>query len=317
MMLKEALMSLKEKALYIVSIVSFISALFAYLYESHATHVLPVITYPLRIYVIPLILVGLIFLVLALILRTENETTALTKVPIPWRFVLTFLLIGFIMKILGEVVHELLGHGFFCLLFGGQIKSYYISLLWPYELSSVSCDIPNATLSQRIWILAGGILNCLILSYLLQILLLWKQTRSQFSFPLFWLSFWCYINATGYLIIGGVSPFGDVAALIAYGVLTPPLALLIGTVLFLIGFFLLSEILRRTLSPVLGEQSSWGILTFWFIIPVLVGLTMLGRGMFNIFFVFFSIVPVLFSYLLEFQLKRNKGILLKIFNGQS
>ncbi|MFX0061506.1 MAG: hypothetical protein ACFFC7_04910 [Candidatus Hermodarchaeota archaeon] len=317
MRIKEALMILKEKVLYVASLFSFISALFAYLYESRTTYVLPIITYPLRIYVIPLALIALIFLVLALIVQTENETNAFTKSPILWGFVLTFLLIGFIMKILGEVVHELLGHGFFCLLFGGQIHSYYISLLWPYELSNVSCDISYATPSQRIWVLAGGILNCLILSYLFQILLLWKQTRWQFSLPLFWFSFWCYINSTGYLIIGGVSPFGDVAALIAYGVLVPPLALLIGTGLFLIGFFLLSEILCRTLTPVLGEQSSWGVFIFWFIIPVLVGLTMLGQGMFNILFIFFSIVPVLLSYLLEFQLKGNKDIFLKIFNRKS
>lgn len=34
------------------------------------------------------------------------------------KFLSLFLSVGFIMKILGEVIHEIIGHGLFVLLFG-------------------------------------------------------------------------------------------------------------------------------------------------------------------------------------------------------
>ena len=48
------------------------------------------------------------------------------------KFLSIFLSIGFIMKILGEVIHEVMGHGLFILLFGGTITRVHIALLWPY-----------------------------------------------------------------------------------------------------------------------------------------------------------------------------------------
>lgn len=221
----------------------------------------------------------------------------------PWTFILSFLIVGLLMKVVGEVVHELLGHGSFVLLFGGRVTYFYISLLWPYEFSYVGWSIPSAASDQIIWIISGGILVCAIFSYLIQILLLRKQIPWQLSVPLFWLSFWCYINSTGYLILGGVSPFGDVKELIRLGVLTSSFALLIGTALFLVGFFLLSEILRRTLTAFAGEKTRWLIVVFWLIIPALVGLTIVGRGMSHFLVILFGFVPILLSYLLEFQIR--------------
>lgn len=221
----------------------------------------------------------------------------------PWHFTLAFLIAGFMMKVVGEAVHELLGHGSFVLLFGGQITHFYISLLWPYEFSYVGWSIPSATPGQMTWIIGGGILVSVIVSYSIQILLLRKQIRWQFSVPLFWLSFWCYISSTGYLIISGALPFGDVEELIHLGVLTSSFALMIGTALFLTGFLFLSKILRKTLTIYLKQKTRWWILIFWFVIPVLVGLTMAGRGMFHFLIVLFSFIPILLSYLLEFQIK--------------
>ncbi len=51
------------------------------------------------------------------------------------KFLVPFLCFAFIMKGISEFVHEVMGHGFFVLLFGGQITSVHISLTWPYELS--------------------------------------------------------------------------------------------------------------------------------------------------------------------------------------
>jgi len=299
-------MSIKERALYIASLVLFAGAIYAYLYESRSTGLLPVVTYPFGTHAVSLALIGLVLLVLALIAQrfspeVKNKTS--TSGTGPWAFILAFLIAGFMMKMVGEVVHELLGHGFFVLLFGGHVTHFFISLLWPYEFSYVRWSIPSASPGQMAWVTSGGILVSAIVSFSIQILFLRKQLRWQFSVPLFWLSFWCYINATGYLIVGGVFPFGDVEELFRLGVLTSYFATIIGMALFLAGFFLLSEILRGTLIAFLKEKAGWGILTFWFIIPALVGLTMAGRGMSHFLLVPFSLIPILLSYLYEFQVK--------------
>jgi len=92
------------------------------------------------------------------------------------------------MKIGGEVVHELLGHGPFVLLFGGHVTHVYISPLWPYKLSYVRWSIPSATPEQMAWIIGGGIRVSALVSYSIQLLLLRKQLLRQLSVPLFWLA---------------------------------------------------------------------------------------------------------------------------------
>jgi hypothetical protein len=53
------------------------------------------------------------------------------------KFLAISLVIAFVTKVIGEIVHEVAGHGLFIVLFGGQITSIHISLLWPYELSYI------------------------------------------------------------------------------------------------------------------------------------------------------------------------------------
>ena len=161
-------MSIKERASYIASLALFAGAIYAYLYESRSTGLLPVVTYPFRTHAISLALTGLVLLVLALIARrfspeVKNKTSASgTR---PWAFILAFLIAGFMMKIVGEAVHELLGHGSFVLLFGGHVTSFYISLLWPYEFSYVGWSIPSASPDQMAWVIGGGILVSATVSF--------------------------------------------------------------------------------------------------------------------------------------------------------
>ena len=126
---------------------------------------------------------------------------------------------AFVTKVVGEFVHEVMGHGFFILLFGGEIVDVHLSILWPYELSYI---VWRGTFLpwQHTWIAGGGILVCLIVSGMLQTLLLFNIVKDwRLSTLLLWLALWTFLNPTGYLIIGGISPFGDVAALINDGVL--------------------------------------------------------------------------------------------------
>ena len=130
------------------------------------------------------------------------------------KFFAEFLLMAFLMKIAGEFVHEVMGHGLFVLFFGGRITRVYLSILWPYELSYIGWS-GSFESWQIIWIEGGGILICTMTSIILQaLLLLGMAEHRRWSIPLFWLAFWTFLNPTGYLILGGISSFGDIAALI-------------------------------------------------------------------------------------------------------
>jgi len=218
-------------------------------------------------------------------------------------FLVSFIVAGFIMKIVAEFVHEVCGHGFFVMLFGGEIASVYISLLWPYELSYINWVLPNTvTSAQRAWIYAGGILVCLGASFLTQsFLLAKKKIHWRFAITLFWFAFWTLVNSTGYLLIGGLKPFGDVYELIELSILTSILSLTIGFIMFAMGFIALSWILRRTLIDIFpAKKAGLGVTLFWLIIPALVMVMLANpeRGL-QWYYLPLTFTPTLLSLLIE------------------
>jgi hypothetical protein len=200
------------------------------------------------------------------------------------KFLMVFLSTGFATKILGEVVHEFMGHGLFVLGFGGRITSVSISLLWPYRLSHIGFAPPSGGFLpwQQALVDGGGILMCLMVSFILQVVLLSsfsKKGNWVVSCALFWLAFWTFINPAGYLVVGGIKPFGDVASLIAAGVMTGELALILGLLIFLVSLFTLSLILRNVLRKAgVNQDARWSIVLFWLIVPVLTLFTVVGLG---------------------------------------
>jgi hypothetical protein len=201
-----------------------------------------------------------------------------------FKFLMAFLSLGFVAKILSEVVHEIIGHGLFAVAFGGRITNVSISLLWPYELSHIGFAAPpNGFLPwQKVLVDGGGILMCLIVSFILQAILLSsfsKRGNWVVSSTLFWLAFWTFINPAGYLVVGGIKPFGDVANLISAGVMTQELAFILGLVIFLVNLFSLSLILRNVLRKAgVNEDARWSIVLFWLIVPLLTLASVVGQG---------------------------------------
>jgi hypothetical protein len=163
------------------------------------------------------------------------------------------------------------------------------------------------------WIAGGGILVSIIVSGVLQALLLFNVIKDwRSSTLLLWLAFWTFLNPTGYLIIGGVKPFGDVASLITAGVLTQELSLLVGLILFVAAFPSLSKILVTQLTITNVVESVNGLrlsLTlFWTIIPVITMVTCLGMRLQIFYFQVFtalSLVPPLLAMLLPNFLRSN------------
>ena len=216
-----------------------------------------------------------------------------------------FVVVGFVVKIVAEFVHEVCGHGLFVLLFGGEITGVHISVLWPYEFSYINWNLT----AQTAWVYAGGILVCLCVSFLTQVfLIVKKKTPWYLALTLFWLAFWTLINSTGYLIIGGLTSFGDVKELIALGVLTSLLSLIIGFIIFVMGFVGSSWILRKILIELFTpKRASLGVSLFWLIIPVLV-LVMLAnpeRGL-QVAYLPLTFIPALLSFVIEYFLVLSK-----------
>ncbi|MFW6102589.1 MAG: hypothetical protein ACOC6O_02935 [Chloroflexota bacterium] len=200
-----------------------------------------------------------------------------------FKFLTVFLSLGFVAKILGEVVHEVMGHGLFVLAFGGRITNIRISLLWPYELSHIGFVPPPGGFQpwQEVLVDGGGIIMCLAISFILQAILLSslsKRAHWAVSSTLFWLAFWTFINPAGYLVVGGIKPFGDIADLISAGVMTQELAFILGFLIFLVSLFTLSKILSNVLRKAgVNEDARWSIVLFWLIVPLLTLLTVVGR----------------------------------------
>ena len=106
------------------------------------------------------------------------------------RFLLTFLFLGFLMKVACEFIHEL-GHASFVLMFGGRITGMSISVEWPFTLSHTRWELQNPSDIQIALVSVAGILFDLFTSLSGQVILRTRKEIRPFSaIALFWLSFW-------------------------------------------------------------------------------------------------------------------------------
>jgi hypothetical protein len=219
-----------------------------------------------------------------------------------FKFLVAFLPMGFVAKILGEVVHEVMGHGLFVVVFGGRITNINISLLWPYKLSSIGFSAPLGGFQpwQEVLVDGGGIIMCLVVSFILQLILLLnlsKKGNLLVSSMLFWLAFWTFINPAGYLVMGGIEPFGDITNLISAGVMTQQLAFILGLILFLVNLLSLSIILRNVLRKAeINEDAKWSIVLFWLIVPLLTLFSVAGLGQ-PLVIALLGFIPLLAAYI--------------------
>jgi len=180
------------------------------------------------------------------------------------RFLLTFIFIGFLMKVASEIIHEM-GHTLFVLMFGGKILGIRIGVEWPFTLSHTTWDITNPSNTQIALIAIAGILFDTLASIAGQsILILRKKIRPIIAISLFWLSFWAYLSSVVYLVMGAVHPFGDVLDLIT-AVSVPRLWIgSAGVALLISNTYSLSIILKDLFSRVLQQaKASETVPYFW------------------------------------------------------
>jgi hypothetical protein len=266
----------RDEWLLLISMVFLTAASFSYLYEQRYTGLLPVITYPYRDYALPLAVLGAVIFAFALYLRLRGSPREPFSLPFsPAALNLAFFVAtGLIMKVAAEIMHEVGGHGFYVLLFGGRILGVHISLLWPLETSYIWWSLPSLGSFEHALVLGGGILNGILVSFTLQLLLFLRPQSRRLMVPLLWFAYWNYISSAGYLLSGGFGAFGDVAELIKIGFLTVLSSLLLGLAVFTVGYILLSIILRRLITPLVSARNlGYAVSGFWLTTALVVILT--------------------------------------------
>jgi len=196
----------------------------------------------------------------------------------------------------------MLGHGLITVLFGGRIEGVHISLISPLDTSHITLNQNNLTYEQYLLAVSGGMVVDLTLSFLLQVILLLRHFEWKFSIPMVWFAYWCHSNDTG-IIIGNAltGGAGDMTDLIEEGIISAPSALILGIILYFLGFFAISTIIRRMLLSYSIEKPKvkFYILIFWMIVPFNVVLYVFKTGLVTILII--GLAPLIISYILEFQ----------------
>ncbi|MHA1129694.1 MAG: hypothetical protein ACTSQI_14430 [Candidatus Helarchaeota archaeon] len=192
-------------------------------------------------------------------------------------------IISFLLKYASEWTHEFLGHCGFGWLAGGTPQSWYVSWIWPLEFGYASVTFPIGTGSiPKAIMIIGGISACLIAAFTSHLLLfrigrkkvLPKEeittTQLLIFHGLYWYGFWAFINSIGYLILGGLTDFGDIHLFKIYTGIPSWIIITIGFLAFFILYYLISFNCAVLFRPLLPHTSTKRILiVFWLSIPLI------------------------------------------------
>ncbi|MHA2347368.1 MAG: hypothetical protein ACXACP_11675, partial [Candidatus Hodarchaeales archaeon] len=167
-------------------------------------------------------------------------------------------------------------------------------MISPFDTSHINLDQNNLTYGQYLIAVSGGIIIDLTLSFLLQGILFLRNFEWKFSIPMVWLAYWSHSNDTS-IIIGNAltGGAGDMTDLIEAGIISAPLALMFGVILYFLGFFLTSSIIRRMLIFYSIEEPrvKLYILIFWTIVPINIVLYILKTGLVST--IILGIIPLI------------------------
>lgn len=214
------------------------------------------------------------------------------------RFTLFFVFIGFLMKIVTEVIHEA-GHISFVLLFGGRINAVDISFEWPFALSHTVWELSDPTNLQIALVAIAGILFDTITTVTGQLTLRKHRNLSMYAkISVFWISFWAYLSSVVYLVMGAFQPFGDISDLLR-AVRVPRIWIgVLGFTMLFIFTYSLSVILRNIFTRELKtEKSSELVSIFWLLLHLFfVSLTIVKYGVPTPPIITSAIMVVIFSW---------------------
>ena len=181
--------------------------------------------------------------------------------------VLLVILAAYFTRLTSCGIHELLGHGFWAWIFGANSIQVYVSWLgfgwcrWSPPLSGFA----------RVMATAGGLLNTFTIGAVILAFLYVVPRKGGFylRFPVFLLGFWTTITQASYLLLGGLTGYGDPAVL--HSLINVPLSffVLIGFGLFLVAYLVVSTLFLSEVSGLFPEYREKTLLfEFWLTMPI-------------------------------------------------
>ncbi len=187
-----------------------------------------------------------------------------------WARILLVISVAYFTRLASCGIHELLGHGLWALLMGANRIEVYVSWLgfgwckWSPSLSG----------SAKAIAVAGGLLNTFIIGIVILAFLYMAPKRGSFylRFTLFCLGFWATITQASYLVLGGITGYGDPWQLSHLTGTPLYLFVFLGFALFLPVYCASSVLFLSEVSRLFSEYRPKTLLfEFWLTIPIQVG----------------------------------------------
>jgi len=204
-----------------------------------------------------------------IIIKAKQQRETFTKVSqLVWIRFLFIILVAYLTMLITCGIHELLGHGLWAWVFGAESVWIYVSWLgfgwcrWHPHLESPLANVMA---------MAGGLINTLLVGAAILMFLFFVRRKGGIylrSF-FFWLGFWAVITQAGYLLIGGFITNSDPWQLHLMTGIPISFFLVLGFVLFLLVYPILSILFLRDVSKLFLEYSRKALLfMFWLSVPM-------------------------------------------------
>ena len=177
--------------------------------------------------------------------------------------------VAYFTRILSCAVHEVLGHGLWALAMGAQSISVNVTFL---GFGWCSWEPPLAGI-QGLLATSGGIISTFAAGAVILAFLYYMPATGKFysRLILFWIAYWTTITQASYLIVGGITGFGDI------GYVSRSLGIdylyfaVIGVPLFILVYSIVSVLFFGETGVMFESVDQRKLLSaFWLTVPVLV-----------------------------------------------
>lgn len=180
------------------------------------------------------------------------------------------LVAAYFSRLLSGAVHEVIGHWLWAKLLGAQGLNIDISWIG----HGLTTWVGGLTPRETAVVVAAGIITSSIIGWAVIIYLYItrnKLHRNRYlRIPLLWIGSWLVLIQSGYMMLGGLTGFGDVGRL--NELLNIPLDsfILVGFLLFVLSYISISLLFITDISSLFDESNRRLSLTlFWIIVPLL------------------------------------------------
>lgn len=202
-------------------------------------------------------------------LKATQHRETLTKSSL-WARIIFVILVVYPTRLLSCGIHELLGHGLWAWIFGADRVWFHVSWLgfgW--------CRWQGLSESYiaRVMAMAGGLINTFIIgtAILTFLFLVRKKGGFYLRFFLFWLGFWTTVTQASYLLLGGLTGYGDPGSLHSLTGIPLSFFVLLGFGLFLLVYLAVSVLFLSEVTSLFPEYRQRTLLfEFWLTVPILV-----------------------------------------------